>query len=265
MPDTKSFSYSVLGKTKVSVGRLGVSGGYGAPAEAFEMAFEKGCNYFYHGSIRRNGMNLAIKNLCGKGKRDKLIIAAQIYTRGVWLFNWSFNRFLKKTGLDYIDVLLLGWYSSHPKKDILDSCIRLKNKGLVRFIGISGHNRNAFPDFAKTEIYDLFHIRYNVAHRGAETEVFNRLEPLNRPGIVTYTATRWGGLINPKKMPEGEKTPHASDCYRFVLSNPNVDVCISGPKNTEEMKEALISLDRGPLTENEIAWMCRIGDHLKVS
>jgi hypothetical protein len=76
MADNNSFTNGILGKTGLNVCRLGVSGGYGAPAKAFEMAFERGCNYFYHGSIRREGMNTAIKNICSKGKRDnyKVII-----------------------------------------------------------------------------------------------------------------------------------------------------------------------------------------------
>ncbi|MFQ5432249.1 MAG: hypothetical protein ACE5EN_07050 [Nitrospinota bacterium] len=37
-----------LGKTGVSAGRLGIAGGFGAPSEAVEMAFERGCNYFYY-------------------------------------------------------------------------------------------------------------------------------------------------------------------------------------------------------------------------
>ncbi|HAP67828.1 MAG TPA: aldo/keto reductase, partial [Nitrospinae bacterium] len=52
--------------------------------------------------------------------------------------------------------------------------------------------------------------------------------------------------------------------YRFVLSNPNVNVCITGPKNMEQMTEALTALDNGPLSQEEMAWMRRIGDHLKL-
>ena len=36
-----------LGKTGLMAGRLGLGAGYGAPAAAFEEAFERGCNYFY--------------------------------------------------------------------------------------------------------------------------------------------------------------------------------------------------------------------------
>ncbi len=54
----------VLGKTGLIVGRLGISSSFGAPAEAFEEAFEKGCNYFVWGTFikgRSSKMKKAIK------------------------------------------------------------------------------------------------------------------------------------------------------------------------------------------------------------
>ena len=123
----------------------------------------------------------------------------------------------------------------------------MKERGLFRFLAISGHNRPLFPKLAEKGIYDIFHIRYNAAHRGAEDEIFPHLPVEDRPGIVTYTATRWGKLLKPKKMPPGESPPAASDCYRFVITNPNVDVCMCGPGNDNEMKEALRTLDLGPM------------------
>ena len=255
---------NTLGTSGLVAGRLGFAGGYGAPAEAFEMAFERGCNYFYHGSLRRSGMDRAIKNIAAKGRRDKLIVAAQTYMRAPSLMRWSMNRFFKKTGLEYADVLLLGWWNGMPPSSVIDTALEMKHKGLVRHIAISGHNRAVFVEFAKTGLFDIFHVRYSAAHRGAEKEVFDAIRQAERPGIVTYTATRWGGLVNPRKMPKGENTPRASDCYRFVLTNHAVNVCMAGPKNMAEMEEALAALDRGPMTGDEMAWMRRIGDHLRV-
>lgn len=252
-----------LGRTGFTAGRLGISGGYGAPAEAIELAFEKGVNYFYHGSIRRDSMTRAIKNITARGQREKIFVVAQIYWR---MFRWpvmrSFDSFLKKTGLDYVDGLLLGWHNSNPDQLLLDISQELKEKKLVRFIGISGHNRKAFPEFAKTGLYDFFHTRYNAVHRGGETEVFPLLPSENRPGVVVYTATSWGQLLNPRKTPRGEKTPSGSDCYRFVMSNPSVDVCITGPKNLDQTKEALRALERGPMSRDELNWMRRVGDYI---
>lgn len=257
------FPQRTLGKTGLTVGGLGIAGGFGAPAEAVEMAFERGCNYFYHGTIRRKGMTQAIKNLCKKGKREELVIVAQIYTRWGWQFKRSFYGFLKTSGLDYIDVLLLGWYNHEPGKRILSLCAELRKKKFFRYLAVSGHTRTLFPELAKIPTYDLFHIRYNAVHTGAEKDLFPHLPKENRPGVVIYTATSWGQLFNPKKTPPGQRTPGAADCYRFVLSNKDVDVCIAGPGNMEQMKEALTTLDRGPMTEEETDWMRRVGSYIK--
>jgi len=255
---------AVLGKTGITSGRLGIAGGFGAPARAVEMAFEYGCNYFYHGSLRRAGMTQAIKNICRKGKRDELVITAQVYTRWGWQFRRSFEKFLAKTGLDYADILLLGWYNGMPPGRILDMCSDLREKGMVRHIAVSGHNRENFPRLAREGVGDVYHIRYNAVHRGAEEETFPMLPGgEERPGVVIYTATSWRQLINPKKTPPGEKTPRASDCYRFVLANPSVDVCIAGPASYEQMKETLEGVCKGPMPDDELQWMRRVGDYIK--
>ncbi len=80
--------------------------------------------------------------------------------------------------------------------------------------------------------------------------------------MVTYTATRWGQLLNPKKMPPAEPVPAPSDCYRFVLSNPAVDVCLCGPKNMDQMLSALPALELGPFGEGDMERMRRIGDYV---
>ncbi len=77
---------------------------------------------------------------------------------------------------------------------------------------------------------------------------------------MAFTATRWGQLLKEKKMPPGEKPLTAADCYRFVLSNPAIDVCISGAKTIEQMRENLAVLDAGPMSEDEMARVRRIGD-----
>jgi len=253
----------ILGRSGLIVGRLGVACGYGAPTEAFEEAFDKGVNYFYWGSLRRSNMVRAMRNISAQGKRDQLVVVIQVYNRIASMLAGSVEKGLRKAGLDYADVLLLGWHNSLPSAKLLEAAQRLKDSGKVKFLAMSGHHRPAFPKVAENGIFDIFHVRYNAAHRGAETDIFPRLPREGRPGIVTYTATRWGRLLKPGKMPPGEKTPGGSDCYRFVLSNPDVDVCMTGPKNREHMREALRTLELGPLSPEEMDWMQRIGDHVR--
>jgi len=63
-------------------------------------------------------------------------------------------------------------------------------------------------------------------------------------------------------MPSGEKPLTAKDCYRFVLSNPAVDVCMTGARTLEMMRENLETLDSGPLSPEEMERIRRIGDHV---
>jgi predicted aldo/keto reductase-like oxidoreductase len=253
---------TLLGRTGLRVGRLGVAAGYGAPTRAFEEAFDKGCNYFYWGSMRKSNMREAIKNICAQGKREKLVIVIQSYSRSALLMESFFEKALQTLGLDQADILLMGWHNSRPGQRLMDKALAMKEKGLFRFLALSGHNRKLFPELAGEGLFDLFHVRYNAAHRGAEKETFPFLPVENRPGIVTYTATRWGRLLDPGKMPPGEVPPSASDCYRFSLSNQAVDVCLCGPKDEAQMKEALKTLALGPLTGDEMERMRKIGDYL---
>ena len=87
----------------------------------------------------------------------------------------------------------------------------------------------------------------------------------SRPGVCAYTATRWGSLIDPRKVPAGESVPRAGDCYRFNLSHPGVDMTLCGPSNREHVREACEALAKGPLDEGELAWMRRVGDHVRRS
>ena len=54
----------------------------------------------------------------------------------------------------------------------------------------------------------------------------------------------------------------AAECYRFVLSHPGVNVCLTAPSNAERMDENLQALQAGPLDEEEMARARRIGRHI---
>ena len=148
------FRKSVLGRTGLQVGRLGVACSYGAPTEAFEEAFERGVNYFYYGGRRTRAMAKAIRNIIAKGKRDELIILIQSYSRSASLMEIFYQRALNQLGIDGADILLLGWYNRPPSPRIIERAKKMRVKGMFRYLALSGHNRQLFPALAQQSDYD---------------------------------------------------------------------------------------------------------------
>lgn len=255
-------SPTTLGRTGLEVGRLGIASSYRAPTAAYEEAFERGCNYFTWGSFIRGRsaqMRTAMRNIVAQGKRDRLVLAVLTYAHSAWLTERSLSRGLRTLGTDFADVLLLGYYSRRPPRRVLEGAVRLKEQGLVRHLGLTTHKRSIVSTLAGEGVIDVFHVRYNAAHRGAESDVFPHLgEP--RPGIVAFTATRWGKLLDPRSMPPGEAPLSAADAYRFALSQSSVDICMTGPKTLEQMHENLAVLDSEPLDDAQLERIRRIGD-----
>jgi len=251
-----------LGRSGLLVSRIGLAGGYGVPATAVERAFhEFGVNYFYWVS-RKPGMGAALRALV-KGGRDRMVVAVQSYDHSGFLLERSVSRALKDLSTDYVDILFLGWFNRMPGPRLLEAARRLKERGAVRCLGVTGHNRRFHGELAHDSHhpFDVIQVRYSAAHRGAEVEVFQDL-PANRPGICAYTATRWGRLLKAKRMPPGEDPMTAAECYRFVLSHPAVDLCLAGPRTEHQMVQGLDALSQGPMSEEDLDRARRIGDHV---
>ena len=196
--------------------------------------------------------------------RDRAIIGFLTWDHLGPFMSRSLDRNLKSHGLDFCDVLVLGWFNRFPGRRVIDGALRLREAGKVRHLAMSGHNRSLFGRIAREtdSPVDIFMVRYSAAHRGAEEEVFPHLPREGRPGMTTYTATRWGRLLKAGRMPPGEPPLTASECYRFVLSHPAVDICLTGPRTEGEMVEGMGALRAGPLTPQEAERIRRIGDHV---
>ncbi|MEW6602231.1 MAG: aldo/keto reductase, partial [Nitrospirota bacterium] len=166
--------HTILGRTGLSVSRLGIGSGYGVPAVAVEKAFhEYGVNYFFWSSPRRRGLRDAVRSL-SPAARDKMVIAIQTYDHHGFLMRRFVEKGLRELHIDYADVLILGWFNNVPGSRVLDAALKLKEEGRVRFIGMSGHNRPVFGQMAVQpgSPVDIFMIRYNAVHRGAEKDIF---------------------------------------------------------------------------------------------
>ncbi len=253
-----------LGRSGLHVAKLGLGSSFKAPTTSYREAFDRGVNYFYWGSIRRSQMGDAIREIA-REQREQLVVVLQSYSRVGGLLTTFVERGLRRLGLEHADVLLLGWHNRRPSRRVVDAALELRRKGRIAHIALSTHRRTLLPTLLDDDTWSIWHVRYNAVHRGAEREIFPCLaerERAERPGMVTYTTTRWGHLCDPARAPAGVATPTGTDCYRFALTHPEVDVCLAGPDDPEQMKQALAALERGPMDEDELAWMRGVGDHI---
>ncbi len=256
-----------FGPTDLDAVPLGLAASYGISGNELERAFDRGLNLFYWGALRApvfprpSDFGRALKRVAHRD-REKVVIVIQSYARSPQGMTRSIEKGLRELSLDYTDVLLLGWWNLPPPEPLLDAAAGLTHRGKARYVMVSCHNRRNFPVLARDPRVSLLMVRYNAAHPGAEVDVFPHL-PTERPGIIAYTATSWRELLQPALLPAGERVPTAADCYRFALSSPYVDACFTGPTTGAELDGAMRALDLGPMNDEELAWMRRVGSSVR--
>jgi len=141
---------------------------------------------------------------------------------------------------------------------VREDLYRLRDSGEVRRIGLSAHDIKLAGKLADDGVVGVLMMRDNAAHRGAEQDIFPHWLPIS-PESSVFTATRWTYLLRrPKSVPGNVPIPTAGQCYRFVLSDP--DVCMTAPKNVSELDENIAALNSGPVSEEEREFLCRFGD-----
>jgi aryl-alcohol dehydrogenase-like predicted oxidoreductase len=251
-----------LGASGLEVRRMGIGSDAGISSRALEWAFERGINYFYWGTRRRPGMKQAIRNLAST-RREEMVIALQSYDYTGLMLERTFMQGLRSLGLDHADVLILGNRNGPIPDRILEKAIRLREQGLTRHLCVSAHDRSTFGHHLARKAFDLLMVRYNAAHRGAETDVFPLLDAAERPGVICYNSTRWGQLFHPRWMPPGARLPRPVDLYRYVLSNPNIDMVLTAPRTFAQLEENVKTLEMEPVGAEEKAWLETIGDHVR--
>jgi aryl-alcohol dehydrogenase-like predicted oxidoreductase len=245
------------------VAPLGLAGNYGLDAAGIERAYhELGINYFFV-TMRAKTMIEGVKRLIAAGHRDDIVLCcgANMPTGGG--VKSAFENACKTLGTDRIDVFQLFWVQYHwyVTGKTWPAMRELKASGKVGQLGVSIHDRPMARQLVDELGLDLLMIRYNAAHRGAEKEIFATL-PKPRPAVVAYTATRWGKLLQPAKG-LGPMSPE--DCYRFPLSNPNVDVVLCGPKTWDELVVDAAGVAKGPLPEARLTEVRTFGDAVRAT
>jgi aryl-alcohol dehydrogenase-like predicted oxidoreductase len=244
-----------FGKT---VHRMGIALNYGIDEAGFRDALDRGMNYILW-FPRQKKLTQSVREALKRDRERYVLATGPLFGYFGGSVRRACERALKVLQTDYLDLFQLNWLSkmSAWTEGTVSELVKLKEEGKVRALGVSIHDRPRAGKLAEDSPLDLLMIRYNAAHPGAERDIFPHLEK-RKPAVVAYTATSWRRLL---KRPDGwtGEVPTAGHCYRFCLSNPNVDLVLSGPANQRQLEENLAALQQGPLSEKELEWMRTFG------
>lgn len=252
-------SYKKFGNTPYKISRLGFGAmrlpmlpdgnvDFDKAAQIIRYAIENGVNFidshhFYHNGQSEEAIGRAIKGF----PREKLIIQTKIgmYNNYTDKQCWQLlESALKKLNTDYIDFYLthsLRWesYLQYNKQFLKFTQKALKQK-LIRYIGFSVHDSvENIKKIINTGEFSTMTIQYNILYR----ENGEAIALANEKGMgVVVMGPVGGGLFgNPnEELTEWlglKEESTASLALRFVLSNPNVHVAISGMSTLQQVIE----------------------------
>ena len=233
------------------VHRVGLALNYGVDPDGVRLAFDRGVQLVFWTPMRTSRVTPVVREALARDRARYVVSAGPSMGFFAGSVRRGLERALRALGTDYIDVLNLFWVGvgSAITDATLGELLRLKEEGRVKAIGISIHDRARAGRLVRESPIDVFMLRYNAAHPGAERDVF----PTSRAVAPLSSRTpRLRGASSSRHRANGRgAVPTAADCYRFCLSSPHVDVVLTGPKSRAELEENLDGLARGPLTPDE--------------
>lgn len=257
------FHPRVLGRSGVTVFPVGLGGGYGAPGRVFDMALERGVNFFFYGPVFPTYLSMTMwLSSRTPAQREKIVIATVSY---VWRLPGSLGRSVRRhlrfLKTDYLDFFFLGWIRSQDEH-ALEEITKMKEKGLIRHLAFSAHDRKLAARLAREWPVDAVMIRYNIAHRGAEKEVFPHLPAKDRPGVIGFNAQKHGRILRQTAHLSESTGLTPTDLYRFALGTPPIDMVLAGPRTVPQLEGLLRAVDLGPLDKERYKELCSLGDAL---
>jgi uncharacterized protein len=258
--------YREIGTTGLKASRVGVGGFAFAITRqrdverSIHRALDRGINYF--DSARLYGTEGKIGKAL-KGKRNEIILSGKCQFRGRKEAEESLHKSLSEIGTDHFDIFHIHgveneaeWEEIAKPGGLLDLWEEFQKQGKIRFIGTSSHDSQVLVRALKTGRIDLVYGRYNPTTRQNEDSAIPLSTRLNK-GFITISALAWGIYSVPAEhhsfLVKGKDMPPAAAAFRYVLSNPDVDVVLAGVRNPEELDELIDTESLPPPDEEEKA------------
>ena len=129
-------------------------------------------------------------------RRQDVMVCVQFEARTAVQADQELSSILRELRTDYVDVVTYYYVESSDEwQEIIGPagahayCRRAQEEGRIRLIGLTSHQRTLAASWAATGLLDLLMIRYNAAHRGAETEILPTLMSASSAPTIWYSVS----------------------------------------------------------------------------
>ncbi|WP_274650788.1 aldo/keto reductase [Paenibacillus humicola] len=158
---------------------------------------------------------------------------------------------LTRLQTDRLDVLQIHGmsYSERDRRavlergGILEAMIRLKDEGLVRFIGFTSEDNNdAVYEFIRCGQFDMMQICYNLfmQHPFDPNRPFGSMLEAEKAGMgIAAMRTTTSGLFQRwmQAVHKENTFDYTPALIQYVLANPYVDVALVGMRSAEQVRK----------------------------
>jgi len=270
--DAKGLPTSVLGKTGVRIPRIAL--GLGSrfceindeeeSTRLLEYALDNGLYYWDTAHVYKNNKNGVISEervgAVVKQRREEIFLSTKVSGRKPDDAMWEIEDSLKRLQTDKLDMLKIHSVESledidqmSKKGQLIDIVHRMKEQGVARFIGFSGHgNAQAMKAMAERGDFDSMLIAMN--HWGKNRE--------ERQELAVPAALNKGlGVMLMKVVRPKDKIPEIDvvELVRFALSLHGPSGCAVGMDSIEVVKSNLeILRNFKPMTAEEKLAMAKV-------
>lgn len=257
---------TVLGRTGLTVTRLGIGGAYCETVEGYRQALDCGVNYVDTARAYRDGEDEKVVGQAIQGRRDDLILATKTAERDAEGARRDLETSLRLLKTDYLDIIQVHYLNNQEEQDqilgpggAMETLRKAQEEGLVRFVGVTGHNWPRIQQAVATGLFDTSLCWYNCAMREAEETVLPEARRHNT-GTVIMNASRNDKLFG------GPEAPSPEQFYRYVLSHEAVDLTIMGLRNVDLFCRIASALaERVTLTPREKTELEAYGSQLRAT
>jgi len=231
-----------LGRTGLTVTRLGIGGAYCTTPDGYRAALDCGINYLDTARSYRDGEDERVIGKAIAGRRHEIILASKSGKRDAEGARQELETSLRLLGTDYLDIWQIHYLNKAEERDQVlgpggayEAALKAREQGLIRYIGITGHNWVQVGKSVATGLFDTVLCWYNAAMKEPEEVLFPHAVE-HEVGVIIMSATRAEKLLGEKE------TPAIEQFYRYVLGHPAVSLSVMGLRDVETFERVARAL-----------------------